>query len=281
MMGLALDYDPEPWQMVLFFFAVVAVVGTVGSTAFGSSPRYWIGAGSFGFLTWFALCVALLATGVRNRDFTHTQAISTHFINGTGWNSKGLVYILGWQYCTIATGADVSAHMSEETQNPSRNVPNAMVLSVAMTYILAYISIILLLLSVDPQDAEYLAAQSFPVGHILAKAISLRGSIAMCCLILLVMLFQMQAQLQAASRFTFALARDRALPFSDTIKKTNKAKQPWVANWFVVGLWTPFGCLLAGGTGVVYSVITSGAAALSMLSYVSYATHVSRLTLFS
>lgn len=268
-MSLAFDYEATRWQMLLFFLAIVFVVGTLGSSAIGSSARYWLYAGGFGFAVWVSLCVSLLATGVRHRDYSVAPAISTHFWNVTGWKSHGYVYILGWQYCTIAAGADVCAHMSEETQNPSRTVPRAMTTSLVMTYVCGYISIIILLISVNPDDAAFLATQDFAFGRILQKAISPKGAIALSCIIVVVMCLQLQAQLQAASRFVFAMARDRALPFSDTVKMTNDKRQPFVANWLVVALWAPFGLLLLSSASVVSSVITVGTSSLSMLGYVS------------
>ncbi|KAL1409532.1 hypothetical protein Q8F55_003516 [Vanrija albida] len=265
-MGLAFEYHPTPWQGVLFFLALVLIVGTMGSTTFGRSPRYWLIAFGYGLSVWVVLCVSLLATGVSRRNYS--PPISTKFYNSTGWNSRGLVYILGWQYTTIASGSDASAHMSEETQRPSRNVPNAMTASVILTYVLAYISIILLFISVNPDDAQYISGQSFPVGHILEKAISLDGAIGICVLMIIALCLQMQAQLQASSRFMFALARDRAVPFSDRIQRTNSSKQPTFANWAVVAMWAPFSCLLfVGNFQVLYSVVTTAAASLSMLGY--------------
>lgn len=181
---------------------------------------------------------------------------------------RGYVYLLGWQYTTIATGADASAHMSEETQNPSRNVPKAMTAAIAATYVLTYISIILLLLSVKPEDAEYITLQTFPVGHILIKAINFSGALAICIILIIVLCLQVQAQLQAASRFTFAVARDNALPFSDAIKYTNKQKQPVVAHWLVVALWGACSVLiLFNKPGLVLSLVTTGASSLSILGY--------------
>lgn len=268
-MGLSTGFEAESWHMVLFYLAVVVVVGSVGSTKRGSSARYWICAGVFTLSAWIILVISLLATGVRRRDFKNEQAISTDFYNASGWSSKFYVYVLGWQYCTIASGADASAHMSEETQNPARNVPKAMTCAIIVTYTLAYISFIILFLSVSPHIASFVALQEFPVGHILQEAVNQNFAIGFCCLAILCFCLQLQAQLQASSRFVFALARDRALPFSDTIKSTNKAKQPWVAHLICVALWAACAPTLVAASGVVFSVVTVVAGTLSMLGYVS------------
>jgi hypothetical protein len=63
------------------------------------------------------------------------------------------------------------------------------------------------------------------------------------------------------------MARDRALPFSDHIKRTNEAKQPWIATILCLALWAPCACLLISSSSVIISVVTVGASTLSMLSY--------------
>lgn len=268
-MRLASGFEPSVGHMVGFYLAIVVLVGAIGSTKQGSSARYWICGGIYTFAAWIILVISLLATGVSRRDFKHEPAISTSFYNSTGWTSHGYVYILGWQYCTIASGSDASAHMSEETQNPARNVPKAMTWSIVATYVLAYISIIIMFLSVSPHISAKIVQQEFPVGHILEAAVNKHFAVGMSCIFIICFCLQLQAQLQASSRFVFALARDRALPFSDTIKRTNASKQPWVAHAICVALWAACAPTLVAASGVVFSVVTVTAGTLSMLGYVS------------
>ncbi|WWC87680.1 uncharacterized protein L201_002571 [Kwoniella dendrophila CBS 6074] len=264
-MQIAFEYKKTPWHMFLFFIAVLLIVGTIGSTAWGRSHKFWLGSGIFGFTMWLVLCITLLATNAtkhRSGDTFNT------FYNTTGWSSKPYVYLLGWQFTTIASGADASAHMAEETQNPSRNVPNAMTASVILTYILGYISIILLLLSIAPEDAATVRMHSFPFGFILTKAISESGAISICCLMIVVLHLQVIAQLQASSRFVFALARDNAMPFSHWIKRTNESKNPIFANWLVITLCLPFACMTLGSQATLYSVLAVTACTMSYTGYI-------------
>ncbi len=270
-MGLAFGFNAELWHRFLFMLCIV-VVGCVGTTHWGSSPRYWKSAAGFTLGAWLCLCIALVAKGVTHRTYSKTEpAISTKFepYNQTGFSSRGIVYLLGWQNCTIANGSDICAHMSEETQNPSRNVPNAMTMSIVVVYTLGYISIILLFISVKPTDAARITREDFPVGHILLAAVNEEYAIALCSIMAVVLCIQLQAQLQASSRFAFALARDNAMPFAHVIKRTNKYKQPWVATLLCIGLWAPWCLLQFANRDHVVPVITACASSLSMLSYVS------------
>jgi amino acid transporter len=190
--------------------------------------------------------------------------------------------------------------MAEETQNPSRNVPNAMTMSMVLSYVLGYI--------VSPTKPcrtawtdtakehrhtssgcqpgrrgcssrawlpcsksiywPCLSGTNLVQGYILERAVSHTGAISICCLLISVLLLQIMAQLQASSRFVFALARDDAMPFSESIRRTNSAKQPVIAHWLVVGLCAPFALLVIGSQHTLYSVLATTASCLSYGGYV-------------
>ncbi|WVF66869.1 hypothetical protein IAT40_001612 [Kwoniella sp. CBS 6097] len=264
-MAISFHYEKKSWHLFIMFLVVLLICGTVGSTGWGRSHRFWLISGLYGFCMWVVLCITLLATNATKHKPGPTF---TDFYNTTGWSSKPYVYLLGWQFTTIASGADASAHMAEETQNPSRNVPNAMTASVVGTYLLGYISIILLLVSVSPEDASTVRAHGFPFGYILTKAISEHGAIAVCSLMIVVLHLQVLAQLQASSRFVFALARDNAMPFSNWIRRTNAAKNPIFANWLVVALCVPFASMTLGSRAALYSVLAVTACTMSYVGYI-------------
>ncbi|OWZ59859.1 amino acid/metabolite permease [Cryptococcus neoformans c45] len=267
--SLSLDYQKRNWHNCLLFLGILIIVGLIGSTGWGQSHCFWLCSGAFGFSMWLVLCITLLATNATKHD---PGEMFKQFYNTTGWSSKPYVYILGWQYTSIASGADASAHMAEETQNPSRNVPNAMTTSVIGTYVLGYISIVLLLLSISPGDAATVKSHSFAFGYILTKAISKPGAITVCCLMVIVLMLQVLAQLQASSRFVFALARENGMPFSSIIRKTNYHRRPVFAVWLVVVLCLPFACLTLASESTLYSVL---AVTACTLSYVGYAIPIS------
>lgn len=150
------------------------------------------------------------------------------------------------------------------------------------------ISISLLLLSINPEDARTISEHTFAVvsdigglisivgkesltwqGYILTQAINRPGAIAICCLLIFTMTVQIMAQLQACSRFVFAMARDNAMPFAEHIRRTNAARQPIVAHWLVIGLCVPFSLLVLVGKGPLYSVLAVTVSTLSYFGYVS------------
>jgi amino acid transporter len=107
-------------------------------------------------------------------------------------------------------------------------------------------------------------------GYILSTAINRPASIGICILLVFCLTIQILAQLQASSRFVFALARDNAMPFAETIARTNSSKQPIVAHWLVVAMCVPFASLVVAGKGTLYSVLAVTASTLSYLGYVGH-----------
>lgn len=81
-MTLSFDYQKQRWHLALFFLvrssslflrqkssahlpqAIILCVGTIGSTAWGRSHRFWLGSGMYGLAVWAVLCITLLATSV-------------------------------------------------------------------------------------------------------------------------------------------------------------------------------------------------------------------------
>lgn len=106
-------------------------------------------------------------------------------------------------------------------------------------------------------------------GFVLSRAISPKGAVAIIVLLIFVLLLQVLAQLQASSRFLFALARDNALPFSASIRKTNANRVPVIAHWMAIFICMPFAFLLIGGLRTLRGVLAVTCSSLAYTGYVS------------
>lgn len=115
-------------------------------------------------------------------------------------------------------------------------------------------------------------------GFVLSRAISPKGAVAIIVLLIFVLLLQVLAQLQASSRFLFALARDNALPFSASIRKTNAHRVPVIAHWMAIFICMPFAFLLIGGLRTLRGVLAVTASSLAYTGYVSRPSEYESLT---
>lgn len=115
------------------------------------------------------------------------------------------------------------AAMCEEVQNPEREVPRAIVLSVAAAGVTGVIYLIPILFVLPDVSLLLSVANGQPIG-LLFKTVtgSAAGGFGLLFLILGILFFAGIGALTAASRCTYAFARDGAIPGSSAFRKVNK-----------------------------------------------------------
>lgn len=116
------------------------------------------------------------------------------------------------------------AAMCEEVQNPHLEVPRAIVLSVVAAGVTGLIYLIPIMFTLPPVDILLAVANGQPIG-LLFKTVtgSAGGGFGLLFLILGIMLFAGIGALTAASRCTYAFARDGAIPGFSAWQKVNKS----------------------------------------------------------
>lgn len=144
------------------------------------------------------------------------------------------------------TGYGMVAAMCEETQNPHREVPKAIVLSVVAAGVTGLTYLISLLFVLPPVELLLSVANGQPIG-LLFKTVtgSAAGGFGLLFLILGIQIFAGIGALTAASRCTYAFARDGAIPGSRLWRKVSTRLD--VPLWGVI-LSTLVDCLL----GLIY-----------------------------
>ena len=115
------------------------------------------------------------------------------------------------------------AAMCEEVQNPQREVPKAMVLSVAAAGFTGIVYLIPILFVLPEVPLLLEVANGQPIGLIFKTATgSAGGGFALLFLILGILFFAGVGALTAASRCTYAFARDGAIPGSRLWARVDK-----------------------------------------------------------
>lgn len=103
---------------------------------------------------------------------------------------------------------------------------------------------------------------------VIANSIPRRHTTLLLTFVLLSFLLQSIAQLIATSRFTWALARESALPCSDFLRRlSTRDKLPLRTIWVVVGVAAPVLILLTINTSIISTIILEGAGVSVMASY--------------
>ncbi|KAL7790651.1 putative GABA permease [Trichoderma afarasin] len=234
------DFVANTWQTVLCFWAVMLVCALVN--AFGSRYLdlinkvciYWTAASVI------IIMVTLLTMADHRRSgefvFAHYDASSS------GWPTGWSFFVGLLQAAYTLTGYGMVAAMCEEVQNPEREVPKAIVLSVVAAGFTGVIYLIPLLFVLPDVQTLLTVANSQPIG-LLFKIVtgSAAGGFGLLFLILGILMFAGIGALTAASRCTYAFARDGAIPGYKLWRKVNTSLD--VPIWALV-LSTVVDCIL-------------------------------------
>lgn len=214
-------WSANEWQTVLCFWAVMLVCFLVN--AFGSAYLdlinkvciYWTAA---------SVLIILVTLLAMSDNYRSGEYVFSHYdASESGWPSGWAFFVGLLQAAYTLTGYGLVAAMCEEVQNPAREVPKAMVLSVAAAGITGVIYLIPILFVLPDVQMLLNVASGQPIGQLFKTVTgSAAGGFGLLFLILGIWLFAGIGALTAASRCTYAFARDGAIPGSRWLGTTNQ-----------------------------------------------------------
>ena len=237
------SFSATPWQTVLCFWcvtiicALVNIFGVKYLDLINQACMYWTGASILIILITLS---ATADTGRRSADYVFAHYDSSLSGWPAGWSF--FVGLLCPAY--VLTGYGMVASMCEEVQYPEREVPKAMVLSVAAAGLTGIVYILPILFTLP--DISYLLEFTQPIG-LLFKSVtgSKAGGFCLLLLILGIWFFAGVGSLTAASRCTWALSRDGAIPGHTLWRKVHPGLE--VQVWAIV-----LSSLVNGALGCLY-----------------------------
>ncbi|KAF2861214.1 hypothetical protein K470DRAFT_270063 [Piedraia hortae CBS 480.64] len=215
------DWTANAWQTVLCFWVIMLVCFLVN--AYGSKYLdfinklciYWTAAS-------VVIILVVLLSMARGGRRSGAFVFGHYDASASGWPVGWTFFVGLLQPAYVLTGYGLVAAMCEEVQHPAREVPKAMVMSVAAAGVMGVIYL-LPVLFVLPEVRDLLAvASGQPIGLIFKHATgSAGGGFGLLFLVLGIMIFAGIGALTAASRCTFAFARDGAVPGSRWLGQTH------------------------------------------------------------
>ncbi|KAI6038890.1 amino acid/polyamine transporter I [Pisolithus marmoratus] len=191
-----------------------------------------------------------------------------NFTNLNGW-PDGYAFILSlvaplWTICSF----DSAVHISEEASNAATAVPWAIVNSITISSILG-MAINIALAFCMGTDIEYLLDNPIgqPMAQIFFDSFGEKATLALWSFVVIAQYMMGSSMLLAASRQTFAFARDGALPLSNILYRMNSfTGTPVNTVWFVVLMAALLGLLAFAGPAAINAIFTMSITAL----YVAY-----------
>ncbi|OQE17319.1 hypothetical protein PENSTE_c021G02253 [Penicillium steckii] len=207
------DWSANSWQLLLIFYAVV--LGSLFICTFAN--RYLPQVDTI-CATWTALTilVILIATSVKADSGRHSASYAlSHYDKAfAGWGDfTFFIGLLPAAYTFSAIG--MVSSMAEECPQPAIKVPRAISLAVPVGFIAGLFFIIPICVTLPPLEDIINAPGGQALPYILHRVMgSPGGGLGLVFLVLIITLFCSISITVAASRSTWAVARDDALPLS-------------------------------------------------------------------
>jgi amino acid transporter len=184
--------------------------------------------------------------------------LTTRFSAERSWYPAGFLIGLLQGLWTF-TGYDASAHVTEETHDPSRKAPRGIMLAVALSGVVGYA--LLLAVTLGVRDLPATAAASNPFVFALTSALGVRLGSALVWIAMGAMWFCGLATITSCSRMVFAFARDGGLPASEVLARVSpRFRTPHWAIWIsaaaalLVALWAEaYAAMVALSTLALYA----------------------------
>ncbi|BGP10988.1 hypothetical protein JCM10049v2_006882 [Rhodotorula toruloides] len=262
--GLWTERNYSFWVTVAISWGTLCFSALVVSSRLSRSPWLWRVCG-FLIVAFFLIINIILLT--KSERIFSAKYVFTSYRNSTGFTSKSYVYMIGWVLTCVATGMEASAHMAEDTKRPSRTVPLAMFWSVAATYAMGWVSICVLLATMNIDGADPALQPSIAL---IANSIPRKYTAVILICVVISLLFQNVAQLLATSRYIWALSRESALPFSNFFRRLSKTNRtPTAAIWVTWAIACPALLFLAINMSIIATTLLEGAGITCTASYVA------------
>lgn len=260
------DYVPTDWQTFLLTVFIMLIHGVMSSF-----PTKWLaqvnsGGSTFNFIA-LVIVIILIPAGTDRESrglpkFSPSSEVWGDIYEGTPWPSGVSVLMSFIGVIWTMSGYDSPFHLAEECSNANIASPRAIVLTSATGGTFGWFLQLVVAYTVVDIDGVLDSELGQPFAAYLDQCMPQKITLAILALTIIAGFAMGQGCMIAASRVTFAYARDDCFPLSKYWRKVNHTTQtPVNAVWFncVIGIL----CLLLifGGSVTVGALFSIGAIA--------------------
>ncbi|KAG9247762.1 amino acid/polyamine transporter I [Calycina marina] len=184
----------------------------------------------------FAMLLAfIIAFTATTPEKNSASFVFTDFQNTGFWSNDGWAFMLCFLTPVwVVSGFESSAAIAEEASNAAIAVPFAMVSSLVTALLTGWGVIVTIAFCMGPDPIAIVTTElGQPLAQVAFNSLGKNGSIALLVCLWFSSICNCSILMVAASRETFALARDHGLPFSSYFRVLNSYKTPARAVGFV------------------------------------------------
>ncbi|KAI6752522.1 hypothetical protein HG530_013891 [Fusarium avenaceum] len=203
--------------------------------------------------------VAVTATLLVVSDKNTAEFVFIRVTNSSGWSNNGVAWLVGLQSAVYPfLGYDAACHLSEELPHANRNVPLAMIGSVAFNGVTGLIYCVILLFSTQSLESLLETPTGFPFIAIYLEATKSKlGATVLSAIIPVIAIAASVAGMASTSRTLWAFARDGGTPFDGELSLVHKDLKVPVNAILVVGALQLLLGLIYLGSSTAFNAILS------------------------
>ncbi|KAH7034674.1 amino acid/polyamine transporter I [Microdochium trichocladiopsis] len=252
------DFQSEPWQA---FLTVVACA------VFGVVLNVWLFRW-YPYITTFMVFFINVGTLyvfvtllVRANPKASASQVFVDVVNETGWESLGVVFLIGFlPGCVAISCFDTAAHMAEEMEIPERQVPQVMIGASSLCALTAIPMILVFLFCTVAPENLLAPLGGQPVFQVFIDGFASDALVAIALAIYCVVyLSSVPAAIATASRLVWSFAKHGGIPFRGWVGRVDPAREiPINAVYLTAGISTLIGLLVLGPTTVLNGVFGAG-----------------------
>lgn len=267
------DYAVRQWHLLVVYLAFTWL--TVAVVLFANRALPAVGnIGAVLIILGFGVIVvtcAAMSGSSSGAGYASSHFVWRDWVNRTGYESDGFVFLMGMLNGAYAVGTpDLLTHLAEEMHQPRRNIPKAIGIQMGFGFLTAVGFLVAIFYSVhDPArlfDAD--SSSLFPMVDVFLQATGTKaGATGLIMVMVANGLFMSVGAYLTASRITWTLARDNALPFSSAVARIHPRREnPSGAILVCGGVATAMGFLYLGSSAAL-SAFFGCFVTLTTLSY--------------
>ena len=260
------DFVPQNYQVWLLTTIIMLIHGCISSM-----PTRWIATfnsygSSFNILALVIVVITIPAATNRESQglprFTKSSTVWGNFYDGTDYPNGVAVLMSFIAVIWTMSGYDAPFHLAEECSNANIASPRAIVLTSGIGGIMGWFLQLVVAYTVIDIDAVLGSDLGQPWASYLLQVLPKNTALALLAITIICAFSMGQGCMVAASRVTFAYARDGCFPLSRYWAQVNPITHtPVNAVWFNTTIGILLTLLIFGGTTSIGAIFSVGAIA--------------------
>jgi urea carboxylase system permease len=167
----------------------------------------------------------------------------------------------------VMYGFDTASSLGEETLEPRRTAPRAILRAILASFVIGGAILVFAIMSAPDLKDPMIGSSSGGLQYIVEQVMwGPLGKVFLVCIVVAVTVCSLAVH-TAAIRLSFAMARDNALPFGESLARVNPETQTPIVPAVVIGLMAALILVINIGQPKIFTVLTSIGVIMIYLAY--------------